>query len=293
MNIDTPELVAGTPTGRFVELNGVRIHYLDWPGVRETHAPALLIHGLSAHAHTWDPIAHALSADRRVVALDLRGHGDSAWAQDGYDVEKFVADIVGLLNHLELDAVDYIGHSFGAQIGFAFAGAHPGRVRRIVFNDMGPEMATAAVGATRSAVGPADVKGFASEAAAREHFRAQYPEWESIFIDLHARFHVRRNWAGKYVFKSDPDLFWILGSAGKRSVPYVWKMAAQIRAPALLLRGTRSTVLSDELVRKVADTVPGIRIRNVDAGHYFPRENAAQFVRAVREFLDPPALPRS
>src|SRR5260221_14040951 len=110
------DLVPGTPKASFVELNGVRIHYLDWPARRDSGTPVLLVHGLSAHAHTWDPIARELSADRRVVALDLRGHGDSGWAADGYFMNKMVADIDALLQNLALQQVDYGGHSFGAQI---------------------------------------------------------------------------------------------------------------------------------------------------------------------------------
>src|SRR5262249_22505920 len=158
----------------------VAIHYLDWPSANPSRPPALLVHGLSANAHTWDPIAYRLRENRRVIAPDLRGHGDSGWAADGYEVQKFVADLDALLSQLQVPVVDYVGHSFGAQIGFAFAGAYPSRVRRVVLNDMGPEMAQAAVGGTRSVVGGADIKGFASEEAALEHFRAQYPDWEPV-----------------------------------------------------------------------------------------------------------------
>ena len=286
MSDEFRDLAAVTPPARMANVNGIQINYLDWPGGCESAPPVLMVHGLSAHAHTWDPIARRLSEGRRVIAIDLRGHGDSGWARDGYDVERFVSDIDAVLKHLNMETIDYIGHSFGAQVGYAFAGAFPSRVRKLVLNDMGPEMASAAVGATRAAVGGADVKGFASEEAAREQFRAQYPEWEEVFVELHARHHVRCNWAGKYVFKSDPDLFWMLGSAGRKSIPYVWEMAARIKEPALLLRGTKSGVLNDELIGKITKAIPHIQVQDVDVGHYYPRERSAEFLDTVRSFLD-------
>src|ERR1700730_5370671 len=106
-----------------LEVNGLRLHYTDWG---ERSLPAiLLVHGLNVQCHTWDPIARPLSKDRRVICLDLRGHGDSDWAREGYPVQAFVKDIRELAEKLGIAPFDYVGHSLGARIGIAYGAEHP------------------------------------------------------------------------------------------------------------------------------------------------------------------------
>jgi len=270
-----------------LDVNGIRLRHLEWRSPEPaTQRPVVLVHGLSSQGHTWDAIAADLARDRRVIAPDLRGHGDSAWAPDGYHVEKFVADLEATLHLAGIDEVDYVGQSFGGQVGIALAGSRPELVKRLIINDMGPEIAAASVGATRTTVSGADLRGFASVDAAEDHYRQLYPEWRSDFVRSFAEHQLRENWAGKYVLKADPDLFWLLGSAGRKSVPYLWKMAGRITVPVLLLWCRRSEVLDATIVDKLVDMLADGRVHEVDAGHFFPREDPEQFVRLVREFVD-------
>src|SRR4051812_41926953 len=112
---------AGAYEDGFVDLDGLRLHYTDWnPGGDRA---VLLLHGLNVQAHTWDPAAAALAAGgRRVVCLDLRGHGESDWSREGYRVTDFAGDVLGLVDALGLDVVDVVGHSLGCRIGIVFAG---------------------------------------------------------------------------------------------------------------------------------------------------------------------------
>src|SRR5262245_15227874 len=84
-----------TPADRFVTVNGLRIHYLDWGN--EAKPPLILLHGIGRVAHTFDHIAGHFSASYHVIAVDMRGHGDSAWDPQGaYLVEDYVKDIEGM-----------------------------------------------------------------------------------------------------------------------------------------------------------------------------------------------------
>src|SRR5437764_12301654 len=77
---------------RFVTVNGLRLHYLDWGGAEKP--PFIMLHGIARHAHTFDHIAADLARDYRVIAVDMRGHGDSAWSPDAaYMVEDYVKDL--------------------------------------------------------------------------------------------------------------------------------------------------------------------------------------------------------
>src|SRR6185369_15349988 len=81
---------------QFVELGTTRLHYVEWGSAEKP--PMLLLHGGSAHAHWWDFVAGDLTATHRVLALDLRGHGDSGWPADAvYDLDAHVGDVLGLL----------------------------------------------------------------------------------------------------------------------------------------------------------------------------------------------------
>jgi hypothetical protein len=68
---------ASIPTDRFVTVNGLRLRYLDWGST--SRPPLVLIHGIGRVAHTFDHIAPSFTADYHVLAIDMRGHGDSAW----------------------------------------------------------------------------------------------------------------------------------------------------------------------------------------------------------------------
>ena len=89
----------------------------------------ILLHGIARHAHTFDHIAPALRARLSTcIALDMRGHGDSAWSPDGaYLVEDYVKDLEALVDQLRLRQVTLLGNSTGGRVAQVFAGLHPDR----------------------------------------------------------------------------------------------------------------------------------------------------------------------
>ena len=90
-------------TNRTINSGEVELHVTDWNASAEG-TPLLMLHGLNVQLHTWDPIAKELASDRRVVLLDLRGHGDSAWAPE-YHLGSFANDIDEIVKQLELSQV--------------------------------------------------------------------------------------------------------------------------------------------------------------------------------------------
>src|SRR5579872_4201793 len=81
---------------RFATVNGLRIHYLDWGNAGKP--PFLMLHGIARHAHSFDHIAPHFRDNYHVIAMDMRGHGDSDWSPDGaYLVEDYVKDVEGLV----------------------------------------------------------------------------------------------------------------------------------------------------------------------------------------------------
>jgi pimeloyl-ACP methyl ester carboxylesterase len=120
-------------TDSLVTTNGIRIHVRDHGG----DGPVLVLApGLTANAHSFDGLMRAgLGEAARVLALDLRGRGESDAPASGYAMEDHAADVLGLLDALGLERVVMGGHSFGGLLTYWLAANHPERVERCVVID--------------------------------------------------------------------------------------------------------------------------------------------------------------
>jgi pimeloyl-ACP methyl ester carboxylesterase len=119
-------------TSRYVQTNGIRLHYLDQgpPG-----STLILLPGLTANAHSFDGlVAAGLANQIKVLALDLRGRGETD-QPDTYTLADHAADVLGFLDSLEIDRVVLGGHSFGGLLTYYLAANHPGRISRCVVID--------------------------------------------------------------------------------------------------------------------------------------------------------------
>lgn len=108
---------------------GLRLNVWAWGD--EKASPLVLMHGVRDHARSWDRIAAVFAGRYRVIAPDLRGHGDSAWS-GFYPTEGYLADLAQMVETLGLAPFDLIGHSLGGNIGLRYAALFPDRVRRLV-----------------------------------------------------------------------------------------------------------------------------------------------------------------
>ena len=119
---------------RAIEANGLTLRLHEWgvPG----RPPALLLHSLAAHSHWWDWSAPLLAERFSVTALDLRGHGGSAWSDPpAYRASDYAADIVAVLDALDWRSPLVIGHSLGGYVGAYLAARYPERVGALVIAD--------------------------------------------------------------------------------------------------------------------------------------------------------------
>lgn len=152
-----------TNDGRVIEDtvsgSGVTLHYRDWGGPErsaggeasgsDTQVPLLLLHGLASASRIWDLVAPVLARDRRVVALDQRGHGLSEKPDAGYDFASIVADDIAAADALGLGPRFAVaGHSWGANVALELAAAHPDRVAALALVDGGFGMLRQRPGAT-------------------------------------------------------------------------------------------------------------------------------------------------
>ena len=123
---------------RFATVNGLRIHYLDWGSPDKP--PLIMLHGIGRVAHSFDHIAPRFRSGYHVIAMDPRGHGDSAWSPEGaYLVEDYAKDLEAFVEQLNLRGLTLLGNSTGGRVVQVYAGLHPDRMARLVVEDVGPE----------------------------------------------------------------------------------------------------------------------------------------------------------
>ena len=123
-----------TPKDCFVDLQGLPFHYRDWGG---EGCPVLLLHGLASTCHIWDLVAPLLARHFRIVAMDQRGHGQSAQVEGGYDFATVLGDAAAMIEHLGWERPIIAGHSWGADVALELAVTKPDQVAGLIFVDGG------------------------------------------------------------------------------------------------------------------------------------------------------------
>ena len=116
---------------RYATANGVRLHYL----VAGKGSPVILLHGYAQNSHMWRPLMKELAKTHLVVAPDLRGFGDSAKADAGYDKKTMAQDVHGLAHSLGIQKAGVAGHDIGLMVAYAYAAQYPAEVDRLALMD--------------------------------------------------------------------------------------------------------------------------------------------------------------
>jgi pimeloyl-ACP methyl ester carboxylesterase len=122
------------PRSLHVDVNGTRMHVLEWG--EPSAPPVLLVHGMRAHARWFTPVGPALAGQYRALAVDLRGHGESAHTPP-YGVAVYADDVAALINKLELTRPILLGHSMGGSVVAHVAIRLEARLRALFIVDAG------------------------------------------------------------------------------------------------------------------------------------------------------------
>jgi pimeloyl-ACP methyl ester carboxylesterase len=110
------------------QINGARL----WYEVRGSGEPLLLHHGYTASRVNWMPVAELLENRYQVILMECRGTGESEYTKDGYNLEQYAADVLGMLDHLRQGKVTFAGHSMGGGIGYLLGLDHAERLERLI-----------------------------------------------------------------------------------------------------------------------------------------------------------------
>ena len=110
------------------DINGARL----WYDVRGSGEPILFHHGYTASRVNWEPVTHHLEAHYQVILMECRGTGESEHTLDGYTLEQYSADTVGMLDHLGLERASFAGHSMGGGVGYLLGLEHADRLHKLI-----------------------------------------------------------------------------------------------------------------------------------------------------------------
>ena len=268
------------PRDGFVEVNGVRLHYVDWGAAEQR--PILFLHGGSAHARWWDFVVPALADRHRCVALDLRGHGDSAWPETlDYRLETHAADVAAVFDALDLRDAVVVGHSFGGFVAMLFAPRGGPRLSALVVVDSRArisERSARYLEALRKLPHPR----YASLEEALQRFRL-LPAAHRARPDVLA--HVIRHGLtqtadGTWTLKFDRRA--MAGTPAQDLSPHL----AAVRCPILAVRGELSEIVSPAGLLEFGAANPRIATAELaGAHHHVMLDQPAALAEVISNFL--------
>ncbi|WFU70603.1 alpha/beta hydrolase [Bradyrhizobium sp. CB2312] len=263
---------------RFRTHGGPTIHVLDWGG---QGPPAVLLHGGALTARTWDYVAIALRPDFRLLALDMRGHGASGWADD-YSIESCATDLVAVIDGLGIQRARIVGMSLGGMVACEFALRHPDRTESLAMVDVTSRPVFAATARMRTFM--TDFRGAATVDEVVEMALAVSPRSDPERLHYRMRTLLKRDDDGRLVWKSDrrrpADYPMIL-----RHLAGFEARIPDMAAPFLLARGGESLIVSKDAAHDFTARFPDGRWINIKgAGHNVQEDNPRDLADALRAF---------
>jgi pimeloyl-ACP methyl ester carboxylesterase len=273
------------------------LHLLEW----SAEGPALLLaHGFGHSCRVWDPFVEALTPHYRVLALDARGHGDSAHDPEyRYHHAALAADLEAVLDGLGLPRATLVAHSMSGYAAIRLAAKRPARVERLVLVDAGAQLS----GRASRHEGERPEPRYASPEDYAEALAASHPHTPRNTLVRLARHWLRDDGAGHLVPRLDPAFFRPRQHAGapahkrgfdrarwaREETARLWRYLAAVECPTLLVRGALSPLLSAETAaRMVHEVMRDAREVVVEgAGHAVMLDRPEAFRDALAPFLLP------
>ncbi len=267
--------------------------YKEW-GEADNPQVLVCVHGVTRVSDDFDHLAEALSDRYRVICPDVVGRGRSSWLKNPqyYAVPQYVSDMVTLLARLDVPQVDWFGTSMGALIGMGLAALPDAPVRKMIMNDVGPNLNFTAL--MRIGEYIAKEVRFSSFEQGRDYIRtiaASFgphtdEEWNKLARDV-----LREGSDGQWRRHYDPAL--AVGFSGlteanvKQNEQALWAAYDAITCPVLLVRGSESDLLTTDTAYQMTQRGPRAELVELPGiGHAPTFMHADQIAIARRYLLD-------
>lgn len=279
------KLTYGLPASHTFEPSpGVRLHYTD-EGSRNARA-LILVHGFAASVHAWRPWVERLSADYRLIAIDLPGHGLTE-TPAGYraSLEGNAELVNALATHLGVDRFVLAGNSMGGAVSLAYAMKHPERLDGLVLVDAagwpgernaGPPPLVFAL--LNNDIARSLMKLIDPRLLARDGLKAAYIDPALINEALVDRY------ANLAMAEGHRDV--LLTQDSRANPPWTPQSFQQIRTPTLVMTGEKDAIIPADNSRAIAAAIPGAYLVTYPEGGHVPMEQLPdQTVQHLRAFI--------
>lgn len=270
---------------QFLTSDGLLLHYED----EGAGLAVLCLSGLTRNARDFDFVAPHL-AGVRLIRLDYRGRGQSAWSPDPltYTVPREAQDVLELLDHLGLERVAILGTSRGGLIAMVLAAMAKHRLMGVALNDIGPELDPGGLDVIMGYLGrhpeAATLDDLAVQRAAA--MAAKFPgvplaRWRQEVTHTHVETPegVRINY--------DSGLREAVIAAGAKGAPDLWPLFdAMAPLPCAVIHGANSDLLSDATVARMAERMPGLIVAHVPDRAHIPFLDEPEALDALNLWLE-------
>lgn len=269
--------------------DNLRLHYRDYPGHAE-RPPIVCLPGLTRNGRDFEGVAHRLSPAWRVITVDFRGRGESAYAKDpmSYAPLIYLQDVERLLAELKLERVVLFGTSLGGLVTMLLAGAGHARLAGVLLNDIGPTIETAGLDRIRSYVGRAASWPTWVHAARAlgENNAIVYPRYALEDWLRMAKQLYRLTPTGRIVPDYDKNIAEAFRLPGGEAGLDMWPaLGALGEVPTLILRGETSDILSDVTAREMQSRLPGAAYVTVPGVGHAPTLDEPVAITAIHALL--------
>ena len=278
--------------------DGLRLHARDYaaaPG--GAHTPVICIHGLTRNARDFEDLAPRLAArGRRVLAVDVRGRGASAYDPDParYVPATYAGDVLALMDALAIAKAVFVGTSMGGLTTMVISAFRPAAIAAAVLNDVGPEIAPEGLARISGyAGGGGPIADWTAAAAyARRINDVAFPDYgEAEWMAFARRLFADKN--GVPVLDYDPDI----ALAFKRPepepgqepapAPDLWPLFAGLaQQPLLTLRGRTSDILSPGIAERMRQAAPAMAYAEIPGVGHAPMLDEPAALAAIYALLD-------
>lgn len=279
--------MSASPSSHYLSCHGREIHYVEWGS---EHAETVIAwHGLARTGRDMDELARHLSSRYRVIAPDTIGRGLSQWSPEPdreYCLDFYVKLATALVDQLGLQQFHWVGTSMGGAIGtLAAATSLRGRIRRLVLNDNGPELAAPAIARIRSYAGQPSAFDTVSEL--EQYFRQVYKpygwlsdaQWRQL-----TETSVRRLPDGRVTPHYDPAM--VRQFIAHPQDYDLWDAWDSLNLPVLCLRGEDSDLLLAETAEAMRQRGPRAVVATIAGCGHAPALNVPEQFALVERFLE-------
>jgi pimeloyl-ACP methyl ester carboxylesterase len=273
-------------TSHYIRCAGRELHYTEW-GAEHTET-VIAWHGLARTGRDMDDVAEHLSQRYRVICPDTLGRGLSQWSPEPekeYCLAFYVQQALALVDQLDLQQFHWIGTSMGGAIGLkAAATSLRGRVRRLILNDSGPQIADAAIARIRGYAG--NPAAFASVTELEQYFRTIYKPYGALSDAQWRRLtetSTRRLPDGRVTPHYDPAM--VMQFSHHDNDYLLWNEWDSLDIPVLCLRGENSDLLLPDTAEQMRQRGPQAVVVEIEGCGHAPALNTpAQYALVERFF---------